>query len=100
MSKLLALADDCEIGPGNFNLECRIAEAIGYGGMPPPNYTVSRDTAASLLPDGWFVAMIHYVPIDELWHVEVRSPGRGANAKAKTEALARCAAALRAREVA
>ena len=100
--ELLELADRCEREEGSRALDAAIKYAVGIkprGGMPKP-YTTSLDAAAALKPRHWYVADINQT-IDG-WNCTltqgIADPlywAEGSNAP--TEAMARCAAALRAR---
>lgn len=98
MSILLELADRCEREEPSRALDAAIkAAVIGGGGMPKP-YTTSLDAAASLAPEHWYVAEIHF-DIDG-WNATLSLGLAGdtvSGNNAPTEAMARVAAALRAR---
>ncbi len=56
------------------------------------------DAAALLVPDGWWVGSVYYSPVMRDWWACLEAMGDGrADSYAATEALARTAAALRAR---
>ena len=96
-AQLLALADRCEREEPSRKLDVSISDALGYahdGSLP--FYTTSLDAAVTLVPEGF------------IWRVSGSSEGRffaslhpaardAVTGQAKTEPMARCAAALRAR---
>lgn len=117
---LLALADRCEREDARYILECDIATAVGWRqedaggfvywytpeglcglGIHPPRYTTSLDAARALVPKPHTILHAMYMPDQDLWvaGVTVLVQGReyAEKAHAKTEPMARCAAALRAR---
>lgn len=100
---LLSLADEVErlTGPDRGELNWRIAVAIGD--IPAPReqpffrFTNSIDAAAGIMPKGWFVRV--QGEAGACWIVEATGPTEGDYAisdVAKSEPLARTAAALRA----
>lgn len=104
---LLALADRCEREQPSNDLEMEIDRAITglkrigtFEEYEPPCYTTSLDAAARLAPSAWRVYEIHQLGPTEHFHVGMITgmpATRDARGNAKTEAMARCAAALRAR---
>ncbi len=133
-TELLALADRVEslTGP-QYATEVQIENMLGiakfdrdpmigwgdadYHRRPPKNYTASIDAAMLLVPEGWWLAGMHFCPVDfrsehdSEYHAEIAGPiswgviehgcpeeplydCEGGNAA--TPALALCAAALRA----
>lgn len=62
-----------------------------------PRYTASLDAAASLVLEGWRVRSLAYWPGLREWHTTLETmDDKRASGTAKTEPLARAAAALRA----
>ncbi len=103
---LLALAERCEREEPSKLLDCDIERAIS--GLGPDagirmdwtaDYTTSLDAAVTLVPEGWRTANIAQGPIKyPSWACELFGAIEGiAHGYAKTEVMARCAAALRAR---
>lgn len=88
---------------GTFELDRRIAEAVGhmFGGRFPPAYTVSIDAALTLADPDWWLQLRHQRSGEgEKWCVcffELTEDPYIASARAKTFPLAVTAAALRAR---
>ncbi|MBL8582820.1 MAG: hypothetical protein JNL61_11415 [Rhizobiaceae bacterium] len=118
-SVLLELARRCESERPTYALDVAIWEAVEgvpahvvgkpfKAGNPPrithlpiPNYTRSRDAAATLAPEGWIVSDICQTYTEgREWHVALWKCGAVETqvyGDAKTEPAARVAAALKAR---
>jgi hypothetical protein len=107
---LRALADRCEREEPSVvsDLDWCIHRAVGRSGWSfyagKSEYTTSIDAAVTLAPEWWRVAHLEqYLARTGDWGVTLKAynPSSGDNAYAtaiaKTEAMARCAAALRAR---
>jgi len=100
---LTRLAEMCEGAEGpSYDLEKKIAEAVGYPAIVPPAYTASLDAAVTLVPEGWYWRAGHGV----LWagwahlnrkHSDHCDRDDEHSAHAETPALALCTASLRAR---
>lgn len=78
-------------------------DVMFYGAKGIPFWTASLDAAVTLVPEGW--TQNHNQADDGSWWAELRegyrtSYGEVRIAHAKTEAMARCAAALKARAAA
>lgn len=98
---LLALAIRCETEVPSDMLNWAIHEgAIDTPGFvrPAGPYTSSIDAAVTLVPEGVWNVNVTWSTAFGHWIASVCGPGRLiSQSKAKTEALARCAAALRSR---
>ncbi len=114
---LLALADRCERDFGHVMLNIAIAKAIGWYSVQfgsvvwrdphhhdhvtVPDFTTSLDSAVTLVPEGWVVSdLCQTYETARDWHVALWQIGAVESqvyGDAKTEPMARCAAALRAR---
>lgn len=93
MSELIALADACEAATGpDFHLDMEIMRAVRRDFNTAPGYTASLDAAMTLVPEGWGYSIC---PNSSLLTRSAFSAG--IMSRAKTPALALCAAALRAR---
>ncbi len=99
---LLALADRCEREEASRELDAEIFRATGWEGVNMayvPEFGTSLDAAVTLVPEGWHTSLIMHHMLTSQWEHVLRRD-RNADCEqgwAKTEAMARCAAALRAR---
>jgi hypothetical protein len=100
VSALLELAERCEAATdADIELDLDITKALGLAGrsaLTLTRFTASIDAALTLVPEGWDRQVAYWARtgLARAWLVR---DGKTTEGNAKTEALAICAAALRAR---
>jgi len=104
---LLDLADRCEREEPSEDFDAAIFHALErryvypsstapYGSPKPPPYTTSLDAAVTLVPEGWRLYDVTE-ELDGTFWVTLDCASQRGEGHAKTEAMARVAASLRAR---